>query len=286
MQAVLTTLFFQHDLRLVALAAVICALASFASISLVNHARGTTGAMQKVWLAVAAISVGFGIWSTHFVAMLSYKPGITLGYDLPLTILSLAIAIGITGGGLWFAAAGTRRSDIALGGAIVGLGIAAMHYVGMAAVVVGGQMRWDPTLVASSAVLGMAFGAGALTLGTVANTLKWRVIGAGMLVLGIVSMHFTGMGAVGMQNCYSLVAADDATWRALFISVAAREHPHPVPGAGRGVSRRAGPSAHRAGSRPHARPCRCRRRGPDRLRRQHHRQREFQFSGSFGPAWR
>jgi diguanylate cyclase (GGDEF)-like protein len=221
MSVVLTTLFFQHDLRLVALAACICALAAFAGISLLNHARGTGGTMQKVWLSVAAISVGSGIWATHFVAMLSYEPGISLGYDLPLTLASLAIAIGITGSGLWYAAIGTRRSDTALGGTIVGLGIATMHYVGMAAVIVGGQMRWDPALVASSAVLGMIFGAAALLLGTVAQTLMWRLAGAGMLVLGIVSMHFTGMGAVSMANCYSIVPAGDMTWQNLFMGVAA-----------------------------------------------------------------
>jgi len=220
MQVVLKTLFFQHDLRLVALAALICALAAFASVTLLNHARGTTGTMQKVWLLVAAISVGFGIWSTHFVAMLAYRPGITIGYDLPITLLSLVIAIVVTGGGLWYAAIGNRRSDFALGGAIVGLGIATMHYVGMAAVVVGGQMIWDPALIAASAVLGMIFGAAALMLGTFGNAIKWRLAGAGMLVLGIVAMHFTGMGAVNMQNCYGIVPANDATWQTLFISVA------------------------------------------------------------------
>ena len=221
MQTVFATLLFEHDLRLVALAALICSLAAFAGISLLNHARATTGTMRSVWLIVAAISVGFGIWSTHFVAMLSYKPGITLGYDMPITLASLAIAICITGGGLWFAAIGTKRSDSMLGGAIVGLGIAAMHYVGMAAVVVGGQVHWDPTLVATSALLGMAFGGAALALGIIANTVKWRLIGAATLVLGIVSMHFTGMGAVGMQDCYTIVPVTDATWANLFIGVAA-----------------------------------------------------------------
>jgi PAS domain S-box-containing protein len=221
MQTVLTTLFFQHDLRLVALAALICSLAAFAGVSLLNHARSTSGTMQKVWLTVAAISVGFGIWSTHFVAMLSYKSGLSLGYDIPLTALSLAIAIFITGGGLWFAAIGNRRSDIVLGGAMAGLGIAAMHYVGMAAVIVGGQMHWDPALVATSTLLGMGLSGAALAIGTVANTLKWRLLGAGTLVLAIVSMHFTGMGAVSMLDCYSIVPANDATWQDLFIGVAA-----------------------------------------------------------------
>ena len=85
MQTVLTTLFEQHDLRLVALAALVCALSAFAGITLLNHARRTAGAMQRVWLAVAAFSVGFGIWATHFVAMLSFHAGMPVGFSAMMT---------------------------------------------------------------------------------------------------------------------------------------------------------------------------------------------------------
>ncbi|MEA2346121.1 MAG: hypothetical protein QOF63_4290, partial [Thermoanaerobaculia bacterium] len=61
-----------HDLKLVALAALICVLASFAAINLLHHARKSHGHMRGVWLAVSAISTGFGIWATHFVAMLAF----------------------------------------------------------------------------------------------------------------------------------------------------------------------------------------------------------------------
>ena len=64
-----------HDLRLVGLAAVICALASFTAISLLHHVRKSTGQMRAIWLAVSATSTGFGIWATHFIAMLAFSPG-------------------------------------------------------------------------------------------------------------------------------------------------------------------------------------------------------------------
>jgi diguanylate cyclase (GGDEF)-like protein/PAS domain S-box-containing protein len=208
---VIDTLFQDHDLRLVALAALVCALSTFAGMSLLNHARRSQGAMRRVWLAVAAVSVGFGIWTTHFVAMLAYSPGFAIGYNLSVTLLSLLVAIGIVGTGLSYAAYGNRRSDMALAGALVGLGIGSMHYVGMAAVIVGGGINWNASLVASSVLVGSALGGIALLLGTAENTWAARVKGATFLTLGIVSMHFTGMGAVGLENCYPIVSDADTT---------------------------------------------------------------------------
>src|ERR1700730_18649056 len=67
---------YVHDLKLVALAAIICVLASFAAINLLHHARKSSGRMRGVWLAVSAVSTGFGIWATHFVAMLAFTTGL------------------------------------------------------------------------------------------------------------------------------------------------------------------------------------------------------------------
>ena len=141
-----------HDLKLVVLAAIICALASFTAISLLHHARRSTGHMRYVWLAVSAISTGFGIWATHFIAMLAFSPGIPSGYNIALTILSLVAAIMLTGVGLAVSLIANWRHGPWLGGAIVGGGIAAMHYTGMAAFEVAGRILWDPALVAASIV--------------------------------------------------------------------------------------------------------------------------------------
>ena len=221
MQTIISTLLDHHDLRLVALAALVCALSAFAGITLLHHAKRTGGPMQYAWLGIAAVSVGFGIWATHFVAMLSFPAGMPTGYDLPLTLVSLSIAIIIVGGGLWYAAIGQRRSDSVLAGAIVGVGIAAMHYTGMAALKLGGQIVWDPWLVSSSLLLGMSLGAVALYVGTVAATLRWRIAGAVVLTIAICSMHFTGMGAAGLQNCYPIVTTADQTpgWLSLVVAM-------------------------------------------------------------------
>jgi diguanylate cyclase (GGDEF)-like protein/PAS domain S-box-containing protein len=219
LQAVVNTLLNNHDMALVVVAALLCALSSFAGISLLHHARRTAGGMQLAWLGVAAVSVGFGIWATHFVAMLAFHPGVAVGYDLPTTLASLSLAIAIVGGGLWFAAIGTSAGDSILAGAVVGLGISAMHYTGMAAVIVGGAIVWDGNLVALSILTGMALGAAALWLAR-ASTLRGRLGAPVLLTLAICAMHFTAMGAAGFADCYSIVAEGTPTWLWLVLSLA------------------------------------------------------------------
>ena len=111
--------------------------------------------MKHLWLAVSATSSGFGIWATHFVAMLAFSPGISSGYNIALTFLSLVAAIVLTGIGLAVALSRTLPAAAWLGGAIVGGGIATMHYTGMAAFEVEGRILWDPILVAASILLGV-----------------------------------------------------------------------------------------------------------------------------------
>ncbi|WP_417583931.1 EAL domain-containing protein [Pelagibacterium sp.] len=221
MGEVLSTLYNQHDIKLVILAALICALASFAGVSILTHARRSIGLMRSVWLAVAAVSVGFGIWATHFVAMLSFDVGFPASYDIGLTLASLLIAIAVCGMGLAAAGMGRRRSDLVLGGAIVGLGISAMHYTGMRALEIGGEVSWDSGLVAGSVISGMVLGAAALRVGVSRNA-KARAFGTGLLTLAICSMHFTAMGAAGFVNCFAIAAAGEFSpaLLSLFVGVA------------------------------------------------------------------
>src|SRR5882757_8839620 len=187
-----------HDLKLVALAALICVLASFAALNLLHHARKSHGHMRGVWLAVSAISTGFGIWATHFVAMLAFTPGIPSGYNIVLTILSLVAAILLTAAGLAVSLTPNWRHGPWIGGAIVAGGIAAMHYTGMAAFEIAGTIQWDPVLVVASIVLGAGVGAIALPVGLHGKEEKWKIGGALLLTLAICSHHFTAMGAVSI----------------------------------------------------------------------------------------
>src|SRR5258707_805665 len=97
---VITCLVTEHDLRLVVIAGLVCFLASFTAISLFGRARVLTGRAQMYWILAAGAATGCGIWATHFIAMLSYDPGISIAYNLGLTVLSLVMAMVVTSLGL------------------------------------------------------------------------------------------------------------------------------------------------------------------------------------------
>jgi diguanylate cyclase len=212
-----------HDLRLVGLAAVVCILASYTAINLLRHAAKSHGRMRAVWLSVSAISTGFGIWATHFIAMLAFTPGIPSGYNIMLTILSLAAAILLTDVGLGVSLIRNWRHGPWLGGAIVAGGIASMHYIGMAAFEIAGVILWDPVLVVTSIVLGAAIGAIALPVGLHGRGEKWKISGAVLLTLAICSHHFTAMGAVSIIPDPTMEISQSALpagWLAIAVAIA------------------------------------------------------------------
>jgi diguanylate cyclase (GGDEF)-like protein/PAS domain S-box-containing protein len=212
-----------HDLRLVALAAVVCTLASIAAINLLRHARGSTGRMRNIWLAVSAVSTGFGIWATHFIAMLAFTPGIPSAYNITLTVLSLVAAILLTGAGLAISIAANWRHGPWIGGAVVSGGIAAMHYTGMAAFEIEGVILWDPVLVVASIVIGAVLGAIALPVGLHGLKAKWNLGGATLLTLAICSHHFTAMAAVGIIPDPTITVPQSALpagWLAIGVAMA------------------------------------------------------------------
>ena len=123
----------QHDHSLLAVVAVFCGLGAYTSASLLERAFRLPGGARPAQLAVAGVAFGSTVWATHFVAMLAYRPGLPVGYDLGLTALWAAVAVAFAAGGFVLARRGYGASAL-VGGAVVGLGIAAMHYTGMAAV--------------------------------------------------------------------------------------------------------------------------------------------------------
>src|SRR5215213_6264559 len=125
---VITCLATEHDLRLVVVAGLVCFLASFTAISLFGRARVLGGRAQIYWILAAGAATGCGIWATHFIAMLSYDPGISIAYNVGLTALSLILAVLITSLGLSAAVYVKRVWAGAIGGGIVGAGVACMHY--------------------------------------------------------------------------------------------------------------------------------------------------------------
>jgi PAS domain S-box-containing protein len=189
-----------HDLRLVALAALVCAVATLVTFYL--YSRTPAARSWRRWASVGLTGVvaGCGIWTTHFVAMLAFKTGLPTGYEAAETLGSLGVAIVSTATG--FAVGSSRltrarpRVAAVAGGLIVGLGITFMHYVGMTGYRTTGLLRWDQGYVALSVLLGAAASAAAL-IAAPPGARSWRpAAGGALLTLGIVGMHFTGMTAV------------------------------------------------------------------------------------------
>ncbi|TIW44401.1 MAG: bifunctional diguanylate cyclase/phosphodiesterase, partial [Mesorhizobium sp.] len=133
----------EHDLRLVALAALICGISSFSAVNLLRHVHRSTNRNRYAWLMIAATSTGFGIWATHFIAMIAFSPGIPNAYNTELSVLSLAAAVLLTAAGMWIATLRGGIEHYLVGGAVLGVGIGTMHYTGMAAFEVQGRVVWD-----------------------------------------------------------------------------------------------------------------------------------------------
>ena len=186
----------QHDLRLVVVAGIICFLSSLTAITLFNRARAMAGKARLIWIAAAGAASGCGIWSTHFVAMLAYDPDVPVAYSINFTIMSLMAAAIVTGLGLAVAVFFSRPFGALVGGAIIGIGVACMHYLGMSALELPGHIAWELPYVAASIVIGVVLAMAALTVAERSRSRSGLLFAALLLTLAIVSHHFTAMGAV------------------------------------------------------------------------------------------
>jgi PAS domain S-box-containing protein len=188
-----------HDNTLVALSVLIAAVASYTALDLASRVRQATGWSHWAWLVAAAVAMGGGIWSMHFVAMLAFAlPGLEANYDVGLTLFSLALPIAVTafgfvvagrnGGGLW---------TVTGSGLVMGLGIAGMHYSGMAAMQLPAELRHDHLWVAISILIAIGAAVVALWLATIRTGQLQRLGSALVMGLAISGMHYAAMqGAV------------------------------------------------------------------------------------------
>ena len=212
----------EHDWRLVVLAAIVCFLASFAAVGLFLRARALQGRARAAWILIAGAAAGCGVWATHFISVLAFDPGFPIAYDIVLTALSLVVAIAVITVGFAWALYGRHGWSAAMGGAVVGVGIASMHFVGMAGLRIPGTVIWSADLLVASIVLGIIFGAAALAISARNDRLGNLVAGACLLTLAIVSLHFTAMGAVGIiPDTFRTFGPDTLSPGSLAIAVAA-----------------------------------------------------------------
>ena len=196
------------DLRLVLLSYVIAVFASYTALDLAGRVVATHGRARRMWLTGGAFAMGTGIWAMHFTGMQALKMHVPVTYDVLVTLLSMAIAIAASALALVVVVRGVMRiPQLLVAGPVMGLGIASMHYTGMAAMQMPATISYDPFLFALSVLVAIGASIAALWLAfkfSVASNTggSWRwTKGASALVMGaaIVGMHYTGMAAASFS---------------------------------------------------------------------------------------
>ncbi|KAF0866591.1 bifunctional diguanylate cyclase/phosphodiesterase [Pseudomonas sp. LD120] len=210
----------------VLLSLIVAILASYTALNMAGRVTRTQGKASALWLAGGSFAMGTGIWSMHFIGMLAFQLPIKLGYDLTLTGLSLVIAIASSAFALWLVCQKEMPLPWLLVGAVLmGIGIAAMHYTGMAAMLMNPVVEYIPALFALSVLIAILASGAALWI-------AFRLRGEGKyihrarlcasLVMGcaIVGMHYTGMSAAQFplgSVCGAVNTGIDSKWLVVLV---------------------------------------------------------------------
>ncbi len=185
-----------YDPYLVALSILVACFASYTALDLGGRVALAQGPTHRIWLAAAALTMGGGIWSMHFVAMLAFVLPTPMSYDVGLTVLSLILAILFTSGGFYLISRlGVSRPRLVLSGVFIGLGIPAMHYTGMAAMRGPVELSYDRLWVALSVIIAIGAATAALWLAFRTTDPGQKLTAAIVMGLAISGMHYTGMRA-------------------------------------------------------------------------------------------
>ncbi len=169
--------------------------AAFVAFGTGPHIAASSGRARFGWVVSAATAMGGGIWSAHAVGMLALLPSVTVTYSLPAMLISLAIAIDVSGVGLALAAGGRNPARLALGGLVLGLAIAAAHFANMAAMHRPAIAGYDVTIAGFSVAIGWFGATVALGLASSEGGLRRRLVAAGFMGAAICGMHYAAAEA-------------------------------------------------------------------------------------------
>ena len=190
-----------YNYWLVVLSVLVATLASYTALDLTSRITASKGRAAKLWLLGGAFSMGTGIWSMHFIGMLAFSLPVPMGYDVPVTLLSMLIAIVVSGFALYTVSRSKLTArNLLTGGVLMGIGIASMHYTGMAAMETSPPIQYDPALFVASVVIAIGASLAALSIAfTLRTESLWMIYakyGAAVVMgFAITGMHYTGMAA-------------------------------------------------------------------------------------------
>lgn len=211
---------------LVLLSLLVAVLASYTALDMAGRVVTAQGRAAFWWLTGGASAMGVGIWSMHFVGMLAFSLPIPLGYDVSITLASLAIAIAASAFALWLVSRRELPWRRLVGGALLmGVGVAGMHYTGMAALRMKPGIDYDPAIFGLSVVIAVFASGAALWIAfrLRGHSQRVRALRAGAAVVmgvAIVGMHYTGMAAAAFplgSVCGAAHAGASTAWLALVI---------------------------------------------------------------------
>jgi NO-binding membrane sensor protein with MHYT domain len=181
------------------LAYVASCIGCFLGLRCTTRARASKGRARASWLVIAALAIGImGIWVMHFIAMLGFTiPGQTIRYNVPVTVLSMLIAVAVVGAGLFIVGYSKGGAGpLLVGGVAIGCGVASMHYIGMAAIRAQDTLTYNPVLVAVSVVIAVIAGTAALWAALRLESAGSALIASMIMGVAVSGMHYTGMAAL------------------------------------------------------------------------------------------
>lgn len=157
------------------------------------------------WLALGSAAIGSGIWTMHFVAMMGFTvEGTPIHYDKAITFASLAVAVVMVGVGVFIVGyRGATGVALFTGGTITGLGIASMHYLGMAGMRLNGVLEYNTVTVGASVVIAVVAATAALWAAGQVRGFLWSIGASLVMGLAVTGMHYTGMAALSVHLHHS-----------------------------------------------------------------------------------
>jgi diguanylate cyclase (GGDEF)-like protein len=215
-----------YNFWLVFVSLAVASLASYTALDLASRISASNGVPARLWLLGGAFSMGTGIWSMHFIGMLAFSLPIPMGYDMSVTLLSMLIAIVVSGFALLMVTGSTlSKRRLLIAGVLMGLGISSMHYTGMAAMDVSPPIRYNPVLFLASVGIAIAASLAALwiafTLRSMKRIIYARLGSAVIMGVAIVGMHYTAMAAAGFapDAVCTTGSTVDNSWMAATITI-------------------------------------------------------------------
>ena len=197
---------FSYNPWLLVLSVLVAVQASYVGLSLAQHISGAFALNRRLLIAGSALSLAVGIWGMHFIGMLAVKTTFSLEYDALPTLISFLVCVLVTGAAVYVASLRAMRM-LVIASLMMGLGIAAMHYVGMAAVHGSAHMDHDPVYIFASIALATMAAGLALWLAFAAHSRPPLLFCAAVLGCAISGMHYTAMAGTSLHQMLNSAGA-------------------------------------------------------------------------------